>query len=106
MTHDVKEAHVSRLKYYHDRSLNVNEDLIQQVAHSQGSYEVEDFGSVRYNAKTKNYEVEIKWRGLGWAESSFEPVANIMEDVPMAFKSWLPWNGPFHKEGSDANLAW
>jgi hypothetical protein len=88
ITKHEKEVHASRLKFYHDGSLEITEDLIKQVAHSQEGYEVESFGLVRYN-DNKNYEMEIKWRGLSEKENSFEPVKNIMEDVPLAFQKHL-----------------
>ncbi len=40
ITKRVMEAHVSRLKFYADDKLNVCEQLLSHVAHSQEGYEV------------------------------------------------------------------
>jgi hypothetical protein len=85
----VKEVHASRLKFYSDGSLNVCEDLMKQIAHSQDGHEVESFGEIRYDQESQAYHIEIKWRGLCEQENTWEPAANLMEDVPKPLTKYL-----------------
>jgi hypothetical protein len=48
VTKKLSEIHVSRLHFYADKMLNVTEDLLSQVAHSQEGHEVEKFLAVRH----------------------------------------------------------
>ena len=89
ITKRVTDVHASRLKFFRDGSLEVTENLLKQVAHSQEGHEVESFGSVRYNEKQKRYEIEVKWRGLDPLENSWEPAQNLVEDVPVMLKTYL-----------------
>ncbi|KAH9184921.1 hypothetical protein AeNC1_013104 [Aphanomyces euteiches] len=89
VTKVIKDIHASRLKFNHDGDLDVTDDLLKQVTYSQEGFEVEAFGNVRYNLEAKRYEMEIKWRGLEAKENSWEPVQNLMEDVPVALKKRL-----------------
>ncbi|ETV72286.1 hypothetical protein H257_12747 [Aphanomyces astaci] len=84
ITGDEREAHVSRLKFYADKSLHVSEDFKEHVAHNSEGYEVEAIVDARYVAAKKDYEVLLKWRGLNDVENSWEPAATIKEDVSMA----------------------
>ncbi len=73
----VKEAHASHLKFYADKDLDVNQDLLAHVAHHDQGHVVEDFRQCRWNPANKLYEVQIKWRGLDESEKSWEPAENF-----------------------------
>ncbi|KAF4144468.1 Chromo (CHRromatin Organization MOdifier) domain [Phytophthora infestans] len=79
-----KEAHASRLKFYADISLSVNEDLLQHIAHSSEGHIVESLLKARYNKNEKCHEIKVHWRGLDILEDSWEPAAVLFEDVPSA----------------------
>ncbi|KAF0722456.1 hypothetical protein Ae201684_018399 [Aphanomyces euteiches] len=68
-----KLPHASRLKFYADTDLNVTADILAHVAHNSEGYEVESIVDARISAKTKSFEVLIKWRDLEAAENSWEP---------------------------------
>jgi transposase InsO family protein len=88
ITHDVRPAHASRLKFYADAQLDVTSDFLAHVAHNSEGFEVESMLDARYSAPTKAYEVLIKWRGLQVAENSWEPADNICDDVPVLFRAF------------------
>ncbi|KAF4136160.1 hypothetical protein GN958_ATG14653 [Phytophthora infestans] len=67
-----KEAHASRLKFYADSSLNVNEDLLQHIAHNSEGHIVESLLKARYNKNEKCHEIKVHWRGLDALEDLWE----------------------------------
>jgi hypothetical protein len=89
VTKKLSEIHVSRLRFYADKMLNVTEDLLSQVAHSQEGHEVEKFLAVRHAESAARFDVRIKWRGLEDSESSWEPAEQVAEDVPVPLKKFL-----------------
>ncbi len=89
VTKKLLEIHVSRLRFYADKMLNVTEDMLSQVAHSQEGHEVEKFLAVRHAKSAARFDVRIKWRGLEDSESSWEPVEQVAEDVPVPLKKFL-----------------
>jgi hypothetical protein len=72
VTKMVSEVHVSRLRFYAYKMLDVTEDLLSQVAHRQEGHGVEKFLGVRRDKSAARFEVRIKWRGLEDSESSWE----------------------------------
>ncbi|KAF4132616.1 Chromo (CHRromatin Organization MOdifier) domain [Phytophthora infestans] len=88
-----KEAHASRLKFYADSSLNVNEDLLQHIAHNSEGHIVESLLKARYNKNEKCHEIKVHWRGLDILEDSWEPAAVLFEDVPSAVKAFVREHG-------------
>jgi hypothetical protein len=89
VTTKVYKAHVSRLRFYADKMINVTEDLFSQVAHSQEGHEVENFEDVRHNKTTARFEVRIKWHSLEVSESSWEPADHVAKDVSGPLKKFL-----------------
>jgi len=74
-------VHSTRLKFYHDSSLNVTEELRQHTAHQGFLYTVESFNTFRWNAHSKKWEFNISWQGFP-DESTWEPFASLLQDVP------------------------
>jgi hypothetical protein len=62
---------------------------MKQIAHSQDGHEVESFREIRYDQESQAYHIEIKWRGLCEQENTWEPAANLMEDVPKPLTKYL-----------------
>jgi len=85
----IKEAHASRLKFYADQDLNVDQELLAHVAHNDQGHVVDSFGACRWNPQTQSYEVQVTWRGLDDVEKSWEPASNLMTDLPVAFAKHL-----------------
>ncbi|KAG2870789.1 hypothetical protein PC116_g7687 [Phytophthora cactorum] len=84
-----KEAHSSRLKFYADNSLDVNEDLLQHIAQNSEGHVVDFLLKARYNKTAKRHEIKVHWRGLDQLEDSWEPAEVLLEDVPNAVKAFV-----------------
>ena len=82
------ETNASRLKFYHDESLNVNQELIDHVGSQGMMLNVERFESHEWNAAIRDYKLLIKWQGLDAIESSWEPCKYIAIDVPVLLKKY------------------
>ncbi|KAH9100833.1 hypothetical protein Ae201684P_007025 [Aphanomyces euteiches] len=79
----VREAHASRLKFYADESLNVDEELLSHVAHNADGHVVDHLVDCRFNPKTAAFEVLVSWRGLQEIENSWKPATKLLEDIPV-----------------------
>ncbi|KAJ0393889.1 hypothetical protein P43SY_007544 [Pythium insidiosum] len=80
VTGEQKEAHASRLKFYADKSLNVNEDLLEHIAHNSEGHVVEKLLEARYVPELKRHEIKVHWRGLDTTEDSWEPAEVLLQD--------------------------
>jgi hypothetical protein len=77
-------THSARLKFYHDQSLNVTEDLIKHVAHNQSGFEIDTMNELRKCPVSLVYEVKVSWRGFSTTEATWEPLTALHEDCPWA----------------------
>jgi hypothetical protein len=58
------DAHSSRLRFYHDASLEVTAELVEQIAHNELGYDVRAIKDVRFDAEAKQYQVMVSWLGF------------------------------------------
>ncbi|GAB9472090.1 hypothetical protein Gpo141_00009281 [Globisporangium polare] len=75
-------VHPSRLKFYADESLNVTEELLEQVTAQDRVMSVEGVIQHKDNVEICAYEVLVRWKGLEEIEDSWEPLSTIAEEVP------------------------
>jgi hypothetical protein len=77
---EVSSAHVSRLTYYADSSLNVTTELKDhiQLVEQQGLFEMERLVAVRENED--ELEAHVAWAGFEEAEWTWEPLSQLLED--------------------------
>ncbi|ETI44646.1 hypothetical protein F443_10668 [Phytophthora nicotianae P1569] len=92
LTGETKEAHATRLKFYADSSLGITEDLLAHVAHNSEGHVVEKLLQARYGATSAMHQLLVKWRGLCKLENTWEPVQNLLEDVPALVKRFAAQN--------------
>ena len=85
----VTVAHASRLKFYADSALGNLDEAKRQAGHSAIQHEVQSLKALRFNEDLMRWEVQVAWLGLELDESSWEPVANIEEDVPAIFRKFV-----------------
>jgi hypothetical protein len=74
-------VHGSRLRFYHDASLDVTTDLLAQVAHNDQGYDVQSIMDIRLEEVTGEYQLLISWLGFDTEDGSWEPLRTIYEDV-------------------------
>lgn len=93
LTHAVHEVHGSRLKFYHDPSLEINEELVAHVAGQGIVLGVEKILEHRYNSATREHELLISWIGLEAIEDSWEPLNSMLADIPIKVKEYATQQG-------------
>ena len=84
--------HSSRLQLYHDATLDVTSELLDDVAYAAGGHLVERVLAIAEDRDTKKWKVNIKWHGLEDVEASWEPLEVMWEDIPLLIKEWLKKN--------------
>jgi transposase InsO family protein len=83
ITGDKTEVHGSRLKFFDDASVEVDEEVLEHVAKQGIVLGVEAIRDHRFNSTTKQWELRISWRGLQEIEDSWEPLTSILNDAPV-----------------------
>ncbi|RHZ14148.1 hypothetical protein DYB26_011490, partial [Aphanomyces astaci] len=92
--YDVTVHHACRLKMYHEGGREVTEDLEAQIAFGDGGFHVERLDEAR--CVDGQHQVLVKWLGLDDEESSWEPAANLLDDIPVVFRKWAAANKEDH----------
>ena len=64
-------------------------EVRRQAEHSALQHEVQSLGAIRFNETLLRWEVQVVWLGLEPSEATWEPAANVWEDVPAIFKSFV-----------------
>ncbi|ETP28616.1 hypothetical protein F442_22109, partial [Phytophthora nicotianae P10297] len=82
------DVHASRLKFYADKSLNVNEELLEHVASQGIVLKVDGIRDHRWNDRIKDYELLMHWHGLGAIEDSWEPMKSVRKDVRLMVENY------------------
>ena len=75
----VEDIHGSRLKYYHDRSLDT-EAILSHVISSETGMPVARL--MKLVDTPDGLKVQVRWKGLSISEDTLEPLKRIYEDVP------------------------
>eukprot|EP00644_Phytophthora_capsici_P009199 jgi/Phyca11/102126/e_gw1.6.950.1 len=84
ITGDKLDVHACRLKFYADASLDVTEVLLEHISAQGILLSVEKLKSHRWNDMIftiNDYEVLVRWKGLGQIEDSYEPLTSLVRDV-------------------------
>ncbi|RLO03195.1 hypothetical protein DYB28_013180 [Aphanomyces astaci] len=98
--YEVTVHHACRLKMYHEGGREVTDDLEAQIAFGDGGFHVERLDEAR--CVDGQHQVLVKLLGLDDEESSWEPAANLLDDIPVVFRKWAAANkeGPASVDGS------
>lgn len=83
------DVHPSRLKFYAESSLEVTEELVEHVASQGIVMRVQEFKEHRWNERSQDYEILVKWHGLETIEDSWEPVKSLAKDVHQLVKEYV-----------------
>ncbi|ETV64284.1 hypothetical protein H257_18806 [Aphanomyces astaci] len=75
---------------YHEGGREVTEHLEAQIAFGDGGFHVERLDEAR--CVDGQHQVLVKWLGLDDEESSWEPAANFLDDIPVVFRKWAAAN--------------
>ncbi|ETV82186.1 hypothetical protein H257_04897 [Aphanomyces astaci] len=70
--------------------LVVKDDMSGFIAFGDGGFHVERLDEAR--CVDGQHQVLVKWLGLDDEESSWEPAANLLDDIPVVFRKWAAAN--------------
>ncbi|KAE9009233.1 hypothetical protein PR001_g16486 [Phytophthora rubi] len=76
------EVHVTRLKFYHDSSLNITQEVREFVTEQGILLDVEAFKQHRFEPTSKMWQLRVSWVGLQDVEDSWESLPDLVKDVP------------------------
>jgi transposase InsO family protein len=87
ITHETRDTHVTRMKFYCDKSLNVTEDLLNQIAHDSSGFIVEEIVDIRM--ENQEFQVLVSWLGFDDLENSWEPLFQFFEQMPRIVREFF-----------------
>ncbi|KAE9276605.1 hypothetical protein PR003_g29016 [Phytophthora rubi] len=83
------DVHASRLKFYADDSLEVNEELLEHISAQGIILAVEKLKAHRWNPDIDDYEILVQWKGLEEIEDSYEPLTSLAKDVSALVTAYI-----------------
>lgn len=89
LTKQQRQAHITRLKFYHDPSLEITEELKQHIGRQRAFYQTDEIKQLRYNSQRKQWELLISWKGLEPMDDSWEPFPIMIEDITIRVIEFL-----------------
>ena len=76
------EAHATRLRYYTDKKLHVDEFIIDALTtQASNEFAVSKIMSHRFVKSALTFEFEVYWSGFSSLEATWEPLVNLVVDV-------------------------
>jgi hypothetical protein len=78
----ITSVHTSRLRFYHDPSLDISADLLAQISHNNQGYTVQSLDDLRYDPEGQEFLVLVSWLGFEPQENTWEPLLQLSEDIP------------------------
>ncbi|RLO08621.1 hypothetical protein DYB28_000668 [Aphanomyces astaci] len=88
--YEVTVHHACRLKMYREDGREVTEDLEAQIAFGDGGFHVERLDEAR--CVNGQHQGLVNWLVLDDEESSWEPAANLLDDIRIVFRTWVAAN--------------
>jgi Chromo (CHRromatin Organisation MOdifier) domain len=83
-----KTVHCTRIKFYHDASLGVTEELKSHLQYQDSTlFVIEQLLELR--EVRGQVQVLVKWMGFDEGENTWEPVTTILEDAPDLLREFL-----------------
>ena len=85
-----EDAHATRLKYYHDASLSMNERLENHILDNDATlFVVDELLALERAEQDNTLLVFVKWQGFPDEDNSWEPIGNLVRDIPARLREWL-----------------
>ncbi|ETO60408.1 hypothetical protein F442_23226 [Phytophthora nicotianae P10297] len=76
-------------KFYADSALNTTEELLELCSRQGMVLGVERFVDHRFNKEYGRWELMVAWAGLRAIENSWEPLATLLQDVPVKVRNYV-----------------
>jgi RNase H-like domain found in reverse transcriptase/Integrase zinc binding domain/Chromo (CHRromatin Organisation MOdifier) domain len=86
----IHRVHANRLKFYADSQLNMTEELLDTINSNDAPlYVVDKLLDLRQDPDTLTFEVLVSWLNYASADNTWEPLANVQEDIPVRLQKFL-----------------
>ena len=85
-TGELEELHASRLKFYHDQTLDMDA-VMSHVLQSETGMTVQRL--LRLEEHPDGVYVLVRWKGLPNSDDTLEPLVKVYEDVPRMLERLL-----------------
>lgn len=82
-------VHSSRLKFYHDASLNMTAEILDHVSRQGLIYTVRELKDIAWNKSHKRWEVLVAWDGFEDSESTWESFDTLLKDIPRMVNNFI-----------------
>ncbi|KAF0684378.1 Aste57867_23613 [Aphanomyces stellatus] len=89
LSHEVREAHNSRLKLYAESSYMVSEEIHELISEQGMMVRIREIAEIKYDSQTKEWIVYVFWAGLEDIEATWERLRDIARDAPDAAKKFI-----------------
>ena len=86
------DAHISRLRLYCGRDLNVTEQLVEQVTFDGRGFNIESIVDSRWNDEAGYYELLERWEGFTELHNTWEPLKHMFREAPVFIGDLLKKN--------------
>ncbi len=83
------DAHVTRMSFYSTQQMEVGLDLRDLISRQGLRYDIEEILEMQYDDSGKEYKVLVRWLGFSEAESCWEPLFDLMNQVPRVVLDFL-----------------
>ncbi|KAG3238990.1 hypothetical protein PI124_g16066 [Phytophthora idaei] len=93
VTGDEQDVHASRLKFYADQDLEVNEELLEHISAQGILLKVGKLAEHRWSDAIKDYELFVSWCGLEEIENLWEPLSPLTKDVKVLVSAYIDMSG-------------
>ena len=85
---NAEEVHSDRLAFYHDASLNVDANLLDQIRHDSHEFEVAKLVGLGED-DDGTLKAQVRWRGFSSEFDTWEPVEQLFVDVPDRVSAYM-----------------
>lgn len=83
-------VHAHRLKFYSDTKANIKQKLRYKIDHNEHYYnDVKLLLALRYNRRSRRYDVKAKWCGSKELELAWDSLQNLYEDISDMLERFL-----------------
>ncbi|ETV79725.1 hypothetical protein H257_06962 [Aphanomyces astaci] len=89
VTHELREAHASRVKLYAEDSFEVTEEILEHISEQGIMLKVKSIAGHKFVPDVKVFMLEVLWEGFEDIESSWEPLQKLIHECPAVVKNYV-----------------
>jgi Chromo (CHRromatin Organisation MOdifier) domain len=89
ITKKIERIHASHLKFFSERDLEITEEMRNQIAHNEDTFEINEIQDIRYKKDYDQYQLFINWKGFSEEENTWEFLEDLWEMSREYIKRYL-----------------